>query len=83
MHSFPPQILRRYHSTIYPAADWRLLETGLADGATNMAIDETILWAVAEGELLTLCSQRTLVRDRWTRVQWEQMNSLTPQILYR
>ncbi|MFQ5812461.1 MAG: biotin/lipoate A/B protein ligase family protein [Anaerolineae bacterium] len=37
-------------STIYPAADWRLLETGLADGATNMAIDEAILWAVAEGE---------------------------------
>ncbi|MBC8249224.1 MAG: lipoate--protein ligase family protein [Anaerolineales bacterium] len=31
-------------------ADWRLLETGLADGATNMAIDEAILWAVAEGE---------------------------------
>jgi lipoate-protein ligase A len=37
-------------STIYPAADWRLLKTGLADGATNMAIDEAILWAVAEGE---------------------------------
>jgi lipoate-protein ligase A len=36
--------------TIYPAADWRLLETGLADGATNMAMDEAILWAVAEGE---------------------------------
>jgi lipoate-protein ligase A len=38
--------------TIYPAADWRLLKTGLADGATNMAIDEAILWAVAEGESL-------------------------------
>ena len=37
-------------SITYPAADWRLLETGLADGATNMAIDEAILWAVAEGE---------------------------------
>jgi lipoate-protein ligase A len=37
-------------STIYPAADWRLLKTGLSDGATNMAIDEAILWAVAEGE---------------------------------
>jgi lipoate-protein ligase A len=37
-------------STTYPAADWRLLQTGLADGATNMAIDEAILWAVAEGE---------------------------------
>ncbi len=38
--------------TIYPAAGWRLLQTGLADGATNMAIDEAILWAVAEGESL-------------------------------
>jgi len=37
-------------SFTYPAADWRLLKTGLADGATNMAIDEAILWAVAEGE---------------------------------
>ncbi len=37
-------------SFTYPAAEWRLLETGLADGATNMAIDEAILWAVAEGE---------------------------------
>ena len=36
--------------SVYPAADWRLLHTGLADGATNMAIDEAILWAVAEGE---------------------------------
>jgi lipoate-protein ligase A len=36
--------------TIYPAADWRLLQTDLADGATNMAMDEAILWAVAEGE---------------------------------
>lgn len=31
-------------------ADWRLLQTGLADGATNMAIDEAILWAVAKGK---------------------------------
>jgi len=37
-------------SSVYPIADWRLLKTGLADGATNMAIDEAILWAVAEGE---------------------------------
>jgi lipoate-protein ligase A len=35
---------------IYPLADWRLLGTGLADGTTNMAIDEAILWAVAEGK---------------------------------
>jgi lipoate-protein ligase A len=36
-------------SITYPVADWRLLKTGLADGATNMAIDGAILWAVAEG----------------------------------
>ena len=39
-------------SIIYLAADWRLLETGPADGATNMAVDEAILWAVAEGKSL-------------------------------
>ncbi len=33
----------------YPLATWRLLNTGSADGATNMAIDEAILTAVAEG----------------------------------
>ena len=32
----------------YPLATWRLLNTGSADGATNMAIDEAILTAVAE-----------------------------------
>ena len=37
-------------SRVYASADWRLLETGLADGASNMAIDEAILRAVAEGE---------------------------------
>lgn len=31
-------------------AEWRLLQTGLADGAANMAVDEAILWAVAEGK---------------------------------
>lgn len=31
-------------------AAWRLLNTGLQDGATNMAIDEAILEAVAAGE---------------------------------
>ena len=30
-------------------ATWRLLNTGLNDGATNMAVDEAILLAVAEG----------------------------------
>ncbi len=34
----------------YPPATWRLLNTGSADGATNMAIDEAILTAVAEGK---------------------------------
>ncbi len=33
----------------YPAATWRLLNTGPADGATNMAIDEAVLLAVAAG----------------------------------
>jgi lipoate-protein ligase A len=31
-----------------PHAAWRLLNTGLSDGATNMAIDEAIILAVAE-----------------------------------
>lgn len=33
----------------YPVATWRLLITPAADGATNMAIDEAILYALAEG----------------------------------
>jgi lipoate-protein ligase A len=33
----------------YPPATWRLLHSALADGATNMAIDEAILRAVAAG----------------------------------
>ena len=33
----------------YPLTTWRLLNTGSADGATNMAVDEAILAAVAEG----------------------------------
>jgi lipoate-protein ligase A len=36
----------------YPLATWRLLNTGSADGATNMAVDEAILTAVAEGRSL-------------------------------
>jgi lipoate-protein ligase A len=35
----------------YPLTTWRLLNTGSADGATNMATDEAILTAVTEGEL--------------------------------
>jgi lipoate-protein ligase A len=33
----------------YPLTTWRLLNTGSADGATNMARDEAILTAVTEG----------------------------------
>jgi len=33
----------------HPKAHWRLLNSGIADGATNMAIDEAILRAVAKG----------------------------------
>jgi lipoate-protein ligase A len=36
----------------YPLTTWRLLNTGSADGATNMATDEAILTAVTEGESL-------------------------------
>lgn len=36
--------------THYEVATWRLLETGWQDGATNMAIDEAIMEAVAAGE---------------------------------
>ena len=36
----------------YPRATWRLLNTGVADGATNMAVDEAILEAVATGDSL-------------------------------
>jgi lipoate-protein ligase A len=34
---------------MYPRATWRLLNSGLADGATNMAIDEAISRSVAAG----------------------------------
>jgi len=37
---------------VYPKARWRLLNTGVADGATNMATDEAILRAVAKGLVL-------------------------------
>jgi lipoate-protein ligase A len=35
--------------TDFPAATWRLLTTPPADGSTNMAIDEAILHALADG----------------------------------
>ena len=31
-----------------PHATWRLINTGVSDGATNMAIDEAIMQSVAE-----------------------------------
>jgi lipoate-protein ligase A len=34
----------------YLKAEWRLLNTGYADGFTNMAVDEAILLALAEGK---------------------------------
>jgi lipoate-protein ligase A len=37
---------------VYSVARWRLLNTGQASGATNMAIDEAILRAVASGLVL-------------------------------
>lgn len=37
------------HQPAYPPATWRLLITPPLDGATNMAIDEAILHALAEG----------------------------------
>jgi lipoate-protein ligase A len=41
---------RHYRPQDYEPATWRLLLTGFQDGATNMAIDEAILEAVATGE---------------------------------
>jgi lipoate-protein ligase A len=35
---------------LYPHTRWRLLNTGLRDGASNMAIDEAILEAVTAGQ---------------------------------
>jgi lipoate-protein ligase A len=46
---------------LYPAADWRLILDGEADGATNMAIDQAILEAVVEGS-----SQPTLRFYAWS-----------------
>jgi lipoate-protein ligase A len=37
-------------STVYPPTTWRLLITPPLDGATNMAIDEAILHALADGQ---------------------------------
>lgn len=37
-------------STAYTAATWRLIYSPFADGPTNMAVDDAILHAVAQGE---------------------------------
>jgi lipoate-protein ligase A len=42
------------HSNSYPPSTWRLLITPPLDGATNMAIDEAILYALAEGQGLPI-----------------------------
>ena len=47
-------------ATTYPPATWRLLITPPLDGATNMAIDEAILQALAEGH-----GQPTLRLFQW------------------
>ncbi len=45
-----PTIQPSNHPTSYPLATWRLLVTPPYDGATNMAIDEAILLALADGQ---------------------------------
>ena len=40
---------KAHQSNTYPHATWRLLITPPLDGATNMAVDEAILHALAEG----------------------------------
>jgi lipoate-protein ligase A len=47
--------------TTYPRATWRLLLSPLADGPTNMAVDEAILQAIADGH-----GQPTLRFFGWT-----------------
>jgi lipoyl(octanoyl) transferase len=63
----------------FALATWRLLETGWQDGATNMAIDEAIMEAVAAGEQLpTLrfygwqpaCLSLGYAQE-WQAVDWE------------
>jgi lipoate-protein ligase A len=38
-------------NTDYAPATWRLIRSGAADGATNMAVDEAILRAVVDGQV--------------------------------
>jgi lipoate-protein ligase A len=64
-------------STSYPPATWRLLVTPPCDGASNMAIDEAILHAVADGQ-----SRPTLRFFQWQPAclslgynqHWEEVN---------
>ncbi len=55
-----PSTLSTQNSSPYPRATWRLLITPPLDGATNMAIDEAILYALAEGR-----GQPTLRLFQW------------------
>jgi lipoate-protein ligase A len=45
-------IKRSFNINNYPHATWRLLISPLLDGATNMAIDEAILYALSGGNTL-------------------------------
>ena len=55
----------------YPHAEWRLLlEPEPRTGAWNMALDETIMDAVAAGDASTFSSTRRLVCRPWLSVSW-------------
>jgi lipoate-protein ligase A len=49
LSNLAPQSSNSLDPSVLPHTTWRLLNTGLCDGATNMAIDEAILMAVAAG----------------------------------
>lgn len=46
-----PGAVEAAESFAFAHATWRLLDTGLSDGATNMAIDEAIMLSVAAGKV--------------------------------
>ena len=59
-HAIQNSAVNTQNPTSYPPATWRLLITPPLDGATNMAIDEAILHALADGR-----SQPTLRLFQW------------------